>query len=85
MVQIGWNAGPHQSRHAQVFGLANSFTKNLDNMSKTKHDHNAIATNIVWEAAKTWLPTDVTSNINDTLSKSGMPQIATHSVSEGTL
>ncbi|KAJ6467425.1 hypothetical protein C8R45DRAFT_838483, partial [Mycena sanguinolenta] len=82
MVQIGWNAGPY---HARVFGLAKSFNKNLDDESKTEHDHDAIAAvNIVWGAAKTWLPTDVTSNIDDTLAKSGMPRIATRNVSEGT-
>ncbi|KAJ6494572.1 hypothetical protein C8R45DRAFT_824588, partial [Mycena sanguinolenta] len=74
MVQIGWNEGPD---HAHMFRLAKSFNENLDDESKTEHDHNAIAAvNIVWGAAKTWLPTDVTSNIDDTLTKSGMSQIA---------
>ncbi|KAJ7190609.1 hypothetical protein GGX14DRAFT_603942 [Mycena pura] len=82
MVQIGWNAGP---RHARVFGLAKSFTKNLDEETKTAHDHDAIAAaNIVWGAAKTWLPTDVTNGIDAALSKTGMPRIATRNVSEGT-
>ncbi|KAJ7913416.1 hypothetical protein B0H13DRAFT_1612584, partial [Mycena leptocephala] len=83
MVQIGWNAGP---RHARVFGLAKSFTKNLDEETKTAHDHDAIAaTNIVWGAAKTWLPTDVTNGIDVALSETGMPRIATYNVSEGML
>ncbi|KAJ7754866.1 hypothetical protein B0H16DRAFT_1831642 [Mycena metata] len=58
MVPVGFNAGP---RHAQVFGLAKSFTKLLDNITKTEHHSNIIAaTTTVWAAAETWIPTDIT-------------------------
>ncbi|KAJ7702871.1 hypothetical protein B0H16DRAFT_1831397 [Mycena metata] len=58
MVQVGLNAGPH---HAQVFRLAKSYTKLLDNITKTEHHSNIIAvTTTVWAAAETWLPTDIT-------------------------
>ncbi|KAJ7511958.1 hypothetical protein B0H11DRAFT_1700203, partial [Mycena galericulata] len=80
MAQIGWNAGP---RHARVFGLAKSYTKNLDDKTKIDHDHDAIAAaNIVWGVSKTWFPTDTINNIEKKLSESGMPRIATRNVSE---
>lgn len=81
MVQIGWNAGP---RHAHVFGLTKSFTKNLDDATKTDHDHDAIAAaNIAWAVAKAWLPTDITNTIENCLLESGLPRIATRHVAEG--
>ncbi|KAJ6516895.1 hypothetical protein C8R47DRAFT_1313230 [Mycena vitilis] len=82
MIQLGFNAGP---RHAHVFGLAKSFTANLDSMTMADHDEGIIAaTTLVWGAAKAWLPTDITSSIDDKLSASGMPRIATRNVAEGT-
>ncbi|KAJ7729583.1 hypothetical protein B0H16DRAFT_1330373, partial [Mycena metata] len=65
MVQVGFNAGP---RHAQVFGLAKSYTKLLDNITKTEYHSNIIAaTTAVWVDAKTWLPTDITHHIDHEL------------------
>lgn len=81
MVQVGFNAGP---RHARVFGLAKSYTKPLDNTTKTEHDNDIIAaTTTVWAAAKTWLPTDITQRIDDELERHSMPRIATRNVNEG--
>ncbi|KAJ7436557.1 hypothetical protein FB451DRAFT_1061694, partial [Mycena latifolia] len=74
MVQFGWNAGP---RHARVFGLAKSFTKDLDDSTKIDHDNDIIAaTTVVWGVAKAWLPTDITEAIDSQLAESGMPRIA---------
>ncbi|KAJ6451546.1 hypothetical protein C8R45DRAFT_848390, partial [Mycena sanguinolenta] len=82
MLQLGWNAGPH---HARVFGPGKSFRLNLDDITKTEHEHDAVAaTNIVWAAGKAWLPTDITTTIENCLLESGMPQMATRHVSEGT-
>ncbi|KAJ7248679.1 hypothetical protein C8J57DRAFT_1672411, partial [Mycena rebaudengoi] len=82
MVQIGCNVGPH---HACIFGLAKSFTKNLDDATKANHDHDAIAAaNIVWGFSKAWLPTDIIGTIEDHLLESGIPRMATHHIPEGT-
>ncbi|KAJ7737977.1 hypothetical protein B0H16DRAFT_1571330 [Mycena metata] len=82
VVQVGFNAGP---RHARVFGLAKSYTKQLDDTTKVEHDNDIIAvTTTVWAAAKTWLPTDITHRIDRELEKHSMPRIATRNVEEGT-
>lgn len=50
-MQFGWNAGP---RHARVFGLAKSFTKDLDDETKISHDTDIIAAmNLVWGVGTT--------------------------------
>ncbi|KAJ7754851.1 hypothetical protein B0H16DRAFT_1542098 [Mycena metata] len=83
MVQVGFNAG---SRHARVFGLAKSYTKQLDDTTKVEHDNDIIAaTTTVWAAAKTWLPTDITHRIDRELEKHSMPRIATRNVEEAYL
>ncbi|KAJ7715587.1 hypothetical protein B0H16DRAFT_1615630 [Mycena metata] len=82
MVQVGFNAGP---RHVRVFGLAKSYTKQLDDTTKVEHDNDIIAAaTTVWAAAKTWLPTDITHQIDRELEKHSMPRIATRNVEEGT-
>ncbi|KAK7015973.1 hypothetical protein R3P38DRAFT_2615944 [Favolaschia claudopus] len=82
MVQIGWNAGPF---HARVFGLAKSYTKNLNEETRTAHDLDAIAAiNVAWALTKAVTPTDVTRIIEEALAASGMPRIATRDVPEGT-
>ena len=74
MVQFGWNSGP---RHARVFGLAKSFTKDLDDKTMVDHDTDIIAaTTVVWGIAKAWLPTDITGTIDTQLAASQMPRIA---------
>ncbi|KAJ7067734.1 hypothetical protein B0H15DRAFT_771638, partial [Mycena belliarum] len=81
MVQVGFNAGP---RHARVWGLAKSYTKNLDDTTKAKHDNDIIAASTaVWAAAKTWLPSNITDKIDHELKAAGMPRIATRNVEEG--
>ncbi|KAJ7856995.1 hypothetical protein B0H13DRAFT_1641226 [Mycena leptocephala] len=58
MVQVGFNAGP---RHAQVFGLAKSYAKCVDDITKVEHDNDIIAaTAVVWGVAKAWLPANIT-------------------------
>ncbi|KAJ7675264.1 hypothetical protein B0H17DRAFT_946085 [Mycena rosella] len=82
MVQFGWNAGP---RHARVFGLAKSFTKDFDDKTKTNRDTNIIAaTTVVWGVAKAQLPTEITDAIDRELLNTGMPRIASRNVAEGT-
>ncbi|KAK6972311.1 hypothetical protein R3P38DRAFT_2668552 [Favolaschia claudopus] len=82
MAQVGYNAGPY---HARVFGTAKSYTKNLDEETRTEHDLDAIAAiTILWALAKALAPTDITEAIEKTLADSGMPRIATRDVPPGT-
>ncbi|KAJ7867301.1 hypothetical protein B0H13DRAFT_1724908 [Mycena leptocephala] len=81
MVQVGFNAGP---RHAQVFGLAKSYAKRVDDITKAEHDNNIIAaTTVVWGVAKAWLPANITAQIDSKLLETGMPRMATRNISEG--
>jgi hypothetical protein len=87
MHQVSWyrwfNAGP---RHARVFGLAKSYAKRVDDITKVEHDNTIIAaTTAVWGVAKAWLPANITEQIDSILLESGMPRMATRNVSEGTL
>ncbi|KAK7045248.1 hypothetical protein R3P38DRAFT_3347404 [Favolaschia claudopus] len=82
MAQVGYNAGPF---HARVFGTAKSYTKNLDEETRTEHDLDAIAAiTILWALAKALAPADITEAIEKTLADSGMPRIATRDVPPGT-
>ena len=76
--QFGWNAGP---RHARIFGLAKSFTKNLDESTKIQQDEEIIgAASLVWRFARSYLPTEIIADIEKALDQHGMPHIATRHV-----
>lgn len=81
MSQVGWNAGP---RHASVWGLAKSYTKKLDDVTKIEHDKDAISLlTLCWSLSKVYLPAEAILPIETALAKSGMPRIATQNVPEG--
>ena len=78
MVQIGWNAGPH---HARVFGLAKSFTKNLDLIDC---DEDAVAALFIfWALVQAYMPSEVVSHVEECLEKEGLPHLATRNVDQG--
>jgi hypothetical protein len=83
MVQLGWNSGP---RHAQVWGLAKSYTKVVDTNTQIEHDQDAIALlTLCWSIAKAALPVEITSYIEKSLREHDLPRIATRNVSEGSI
>lgn len=84
MAQLGYNSGP---RHAQVFGLAKSYTKNLSKDIKVKHDNDAMSVcALLWALVKAHLPTEVVRDIRagqDAIP--GLPaSMATRNVEPGT-
>ncbi|KAJ7924797.1 hypothetical protein B0H13DRAFT_1601310, partial [Mycena leptocephala] len=82
MVQVGWNMGP---RHAREYGLAKSYTINLDRDTTVDHDGDvAAAMTLTWGICKSFLPVDLTGSIEENLQTSGLPRIATRSIGEGT-
>ena len=81
MVQLGWNAGP---RHANVWGLAKSYTKPLGEDVKAQHDEDAIALlTLCWSIAKATLPVQIIRGIDAALENNGLPRIATRSIAPG--
>ncbi|KAF8124667.1 hypothetical protein K438DRAFT_1610278, partial [Mycena galopus ATCC 62051] len=82
MVQIGWNTG---ARNARVFGLAKSYTKNLDHQTAVDHDRDAIAAmTLTWSIAKSLLPVEMIAEITAAVGETGLPKMATRNVAEGT-
>ena len=83
MVQVGWNAGP---RHARVFGLAKSYTKNLDHATAVDHNQDTIAAmTLTWSITKSLLPTGMIALVTEAVGETGLPKIATRNVAEGML
>jgi hypothetical protein len=81
MVQLGWNAGP---RHAHIWGLANSYMKNLGEEMKAEHDKDAVALmSLCWNIAKATLLVEVTRHIEELLAEHSLPCIAAHGALEG--
>jgi len=81
MVQLGWNAGP---RNATIWGLAKSYVRKLDMDTMISRDEDIIAViSLFWSLVKAVMPTDVTDHIEQCLSSSGLPTIATQNVDEG--
>ncbi|KAF8145241.1 hypothetical protein K438DRAFT_1630451 [Mycena galopus ATCC 62051] len=82
MVQVGWNAGP---RHARIFGLAKSYTTNIDQEVAIEHDQDVItALTLTWIIAKAFLPMEMISSITDAVGEIGLPRLATRNIAEGT-
>ncbi|KAJ7603371.1 hypothetical protein DFH06DRAFT_1256703 [Mycena polygramma] len=78
LVQVGWNAGP---RHARVFGLAKSYTKDLPAETAVDQDEDVIAAMMLtWSACKAFLPIEVTGEIEKHLETAGLPRMATRQV-----
>ncbi|KAJ7026562.1 hypothetical protein C8F04DRAFT_1190374 [Mycena alexandri] len=81
LVQVGWNAGP---RHCRIFGLAKSYTKNLDPAVARDHDEDVIAAvALTWGLCRALLPAEVISEIDGYLKDSGLPAMATRNVEPG--
>ncbi|KAF8143066.1 hypothetical protein K438DRAFT_1634311, partial [Mycena galopus ATCC 62051] len=82
MVQIGWNTG---ARNARVFGLAKSYTKNLDHQTAMEHDRDAIAAmTLTWSITKSLLPVEMIAEITAAVGETGLPKMATRNGAEGT-
>ncbi|KAF8177336.1 hypothetical protein K438DRAFT_1606496, partial [Mycena galopus ATCC 62051] len=82
MVQVGWNTGP---RHARVFGLAKSYTRNLDHETAIDHDRDVIAAmTLTWSLAKSLLPTEMIAEVTAAVGETGLPKMATRNIGEGT-
>ncbi|KAI0057689.1 hypothetical protein BV25DRAFT_1812114 [Artomyces pyxidatus] len=83
MVQLGWNAGP---RHARVWGLAKSFTKNLSANDRYAADQRAVAAlSLMWSFVRTCLPLEIVDAVEDVLDEAGMPRLATRNIEQGKL
>ncbi|KAF8173211.1 hypothetical protein K438DRAFT_1611016, partial [Mycena galopus ATCC 62051] len=81
MVQIGWNTGP---RHARVFGLAKSYTRNLDHHTAIDHDQDVIAAmTLTWSLAKSLLPIEMIAEVTAAVRETGLPKMVTRNISEG--
>ena len=81
MIQIGWNLGP---RHARVLGLAKSYSKILDQKTAVEHDEDAIGLlAIMWGLVKGLMPSDVTTEVIETLHNISAPQMGSRLVEPG--
>ncbi|KAI0060917.1 hypothetical protein BV25DRAFT_1870914 [Artomyces pyxidatus] len=75
MTQLGWNAGP---RHARVWGLARSFTKQLSDATREARDQEAIAAlSIFWAIVEALMPIEIVAPVNTFLEETKMPRMAT--------
>ena len=81
MAQIGLNMGP---RHARVLGFAKSYSKKLDDATKILHDRDIVgAVSFIWALMHVVAPQEVTSHIEESMAKAGVPRLATQNVAEG--
>ena len=68
----------------QGFGLAKSFTKNLDKDTLIDHDEDAVAALFIfWALVQVYMPSKVVSHVEECLEKEGLPHLATRNVDQG--
>ncbi|KAI0078510.1 hypothetical protein K474DRAFT_1593925, partial [Panus rudis PR-1116 ss-1] len=71
MVQFGLNRG---ARHAELYGYAKSYVKNLDEETKDLHDEDVIgAAGIAWQLIKASSPPEIITHVEECLEKAGLP------------
>lgn len=81
MAQVGINTG---LRHARVLGWAKSYTRNLDDATKTMHDIDIVgAAGLIWNMLKAALPRSMTKHVEQCLKDQGLPRLATQHVGPG--